>query len=134
MNKINQLEATAQQLFECGNIELVDQVFAEAYIAHESSKEYRGREFVKQFIGKIRTAIPDIKIVKIEILAQSDNTITWQRTLCGTHKQKFQGIPASLKRITWNEIVVTKFEADMIAEEWIVSNLAFSLMIQQAKK
>lgn len=47
MNKINQLETTALELFECGNIELVDQVFAEAYIAHDSSKEYRGREFVK---------------------------------------------------------------------------------------
>lgn len=75
MNKINQLETIAQELFECGNIELVDQVFAEAYIAHDSIKEYWGREFVKQFIGKIRTAIPDIKIKKIEILAQSDKKL-----------------------------------------------------------
>ena len=45
-----------------------------------------------------------------------------------------QGIPASMKRIKWNDIVVTRFDVDRIAEEWLASNLAFQLMIKQPNK
>lgn len=45
-----------------------------------------------------------------------------------------QGIPASMKRIKWNDIVVTRFDGDRIAEEWLASNLAFQLMIKQPNK
>jgi predicted ester cyclase len=128
MNKEKQLEYIAKQLFELGNIELVDSIFVESYIAHDRDKKYSGQEFVRHFIGKLRLAIPDLKIVKIEFLSQTENILTWQRTLRGTHKAKMQGIPASMKKVKWNEIVVTRFEGEKIAEDWLVSNLAFQLI------
>jgi predicted ester cyclase len=45
-----------------------------------------------------------------------------------------QGIPASMNKLKWNEIVVTRFEGEKIAEDWVVSDLAFQLMIKQTKK
>jgi predicted ester cyclase len=78
-------------------------------------------------------AIPDIKIIKIEFLSQTDNTITWQRTFSGTHKADLQGIPATMKKVKWNDIVVSRFEGERIAEDWLVSNLAFRLMIKQKR-
>ncbi|MFO7656420.1 MAG: ester cyclase, partial [Bacteroidales bacterium] len=63
--------------------------------------------------------------------SQTENTITWQRTFSGTHKTEMQGIPASMKKLKWNEIVVTRFEGERIAEDWLVSDLAFQLMIKQ---
>ena len=45
--------------------------------------------------------------------------------------QSIRAIPASLKKVRWNEIVVTRFEGAFIAEEWIVSSLAFQLLLKQ---
>lgn len=133
MKKEKRIEYIAKQLFEQGNVELIDSFFIESYVAHDGDKKHQGQKFVKQFIVKLRLAIPDLKIVKIEILSQAENTLTWQRTLSGTHKAKMQGIPASMRKVKWNEIVVTRFEEEKIAEEWLVSNLAFQLMISQSK-
>jgi predicted ester cyclase len=134
MNKEEKIEYIAKQLFEQGNIEIIDSAFVESYIGHYGDKKHTGQKFVKQFIGKLRLAIPDIKILKIEFLSQAENMITWQRTFSGTHKAEMQGIPASMNKLKWNEIVVTRFEGEKIAEDWLVSDLAFQLMIKQTKK
>ncbi|MFO7657904.1 MAG: ester cyclase, partial [Bacteroidales bacterium] len=131
MNREEKIEYIAKQLFEQGNVEIIDSAFVESYIGHYGDKKHKGQKFVKQFIRKLRLAIPDIKILKIEFLSQTENTITWQRTFSGTHKTEMQGIPASMKKLKWNEIVVTRFEGERIAEDWLVSDLAFQLMIKQ---
>jgi len=134
MNKEKQIEYVTKQLFEQGNVEIIDAVFVESYIAHDGVKKHAGQKFVRQFIGKLRLAIPDIKIVKIEVLSQTENTITWQRTFSGTHNADMQEIPASMKKVKWNEMVVTRFEGERIAEDWLVSNLAFQLMIKNKQR
>jgi predicted ester cyclase len=133
MNREEKIKDIAKRLFEQGNVEIVDSVFAESYIGHYGEKKHSGQKFVKQFIVKLRLAIPDIKILKIEFLSQTENRVTWQRTFSGTHKAEMQGIPASMKKLKWNEIVVTRFEGERIAEDWLVSDLAFQLMIHQTK-
>jgi hypothetical protein len=70
-------------------------------------------------------------VLNIEILVEEGNTITWQRTLHGTHKANMMGIPQTGKKIKWNEMVVSRFEGDKIAEEWIVSELAGQLLLRQ---
>lgn len=133
MNREEKIKDIAKRLFEQGNVEIVDSVFVESYIGHYGEKKHIGQKFVKQFIVKLRLAIPDIKILKIEFLSQTENRVTWQRTFSGTHKAEMQGIPASMKKLKWNEIVVTRFEGERIAEDWLVSDLAFQLMIHQTK-
>lgn len=130
MNKENQIKYISKQLFEEGNIEIIDSFFTENYLAHDGEKKHSGHKFVKNFIKKIQSAINNLKIVKIEILSQTDNTLTWQRTFRGIHRFDMQGIPASNRNVKWNEMVVTRFEGEKIAEEWVVSTLAFQLMIK----
>ena len=134
MNRDKQISYAAEQLFEQGNVEIIETVFASDYVAHEGDKTHKGQKFIKQFIRQLRAAIPDIRISRIEILCQTENRITWQRTFSGTHKKDIRGIPASLKKVRWNEIVVTRFEGTLIAEEWIVSSLAFQLILKQRIK
>ena len=64
---------------------------------------------------------------------QSGSTVAWQRTLSGTHKADMQGIPASGKRIKWCDMHVTRFAGGMIAEEWVVSDLAAQLFAKQSR-
>jgi predicted ester cyclase len=134
MNKTELIRKRVKQLFEQGDVEIVDSSFVDGYVAHDGDKKHSGQKFVKQFIGKLRLAIPDLKIEKIEFLSQTEETLTWQRSFSGTHKVELQGIPASMKKVKWNEIVVTRFEGEKIAEDWLVSNLALQLMINHKKK
>lgn len=131
MNREKQILYAAEQLFEQANVGIIETVFASDYVVHDGDKTHKGHKFIKQFINQLRLAIPDIKISRIDILSQTENIITWQRTFSGTHKRIFRAIPASFKKVRWNEIVVTRFEGAYIAEEWIVSSLAFQLLLIQ---
>lgn len=112
MDKINQIKYAVDQLFVQGNSDIVDAVFSENYIVHSGDKSYKGHNVIKQFAKQLRAAIPNIKIVNIEFLSQTDHVITWQRTFSGTHKADLNGIPASYKKLKWYEIVVTRFDRD----------------------
>ena len=130
MNKINQINTALEQLFEEGNIDIVSSVFSENYIAHHGDKTNTGHDFIKRFTKQIRKAIPDLKVLKIEFLSQTKNMITWQRSFAGTHTAAMKSIPPSHKKIKWHEIVVSRFEDDKIVEEWLVSDLAFQMMLK----
>ena len=116
------------QLVEMGNYDIIDDLFSSEYLAHADNKVYRGHPFLKRYVRQIRQAIPDIKIKKLEVLSQSEDRLTSQRFYSGTHSASLMGIPASKKRVSWYEMIVTRFEDEKIVEEWIVSDLAFQLM------
>lgn len=130
MDRINQIKYAVDQLIVKGNLDIVDSVFSKNYAVHTGSKSYNGHTFIKQFTKQLRAAIPNIKIVNIEFLSQTDNIITWQRTYSGTHKTDLKGIPASGKKVKWYEIVVSRFDKDKIIEEWVVTDLACQLMLK----
>lgn len=130
MDKAKRLKDIADQLIGQGNLQLVESAFSADYLAHTGQKTNSGHKFIKQFTKLLRTAIPDVKIVNIEILSCADNILTWQRTLSGTHKSNMKGIPASNKKVKWYEMVVSRFDKDKIIEEWISSDLAFQLMLK----
>lgn len=130
MDKSDILKHIAEQLFEQGNLSIIDSSFSADYIAHAGDKTHSGQNFIKQFIKQIRRAIPDIKIEKIECISQTSNFVTWQRTLSGTHKADLKGIPASNKKVKYYEMVVTRFDNDIIAEEWLASDLGLQLMVK----
>lgn len=130
MEQLNHVKYLVDQLIGQNNLDVVDTFFSENYVAHSGDKTHKGHKFIKQYAQQIRTAIPDIKILIVELLAQSGNILTWQRTFSGTHKVDMKGIPASNKKVKWYEIVVTRFDDDKIIEEWIASDLAFQLMLK----
>jgi predicted ester cyclase len=61
-------------------------------------------------------------------LLETDNTITWQRTLNGTHKATMMGVPPTNQTLTWRDIVISRFEDNKIIEEWTVSELAGEML------
>ncbi len=117
-----------------GELEHIETVFSADYVAHAGDKTYQGHDFLHRWTKQMRVSIENIEAVKIEILGQDTETLTWQRTLTGIHKKALRGIQASNKKITWTEMVVSRFEEDKIAEEWLVSELAAELLLKQSKK
>ena len=125
---------TNEEILAKGNLGAVDELFVADYVAHGGGKSYKGREFIKGFIGQLRTAIPDLRIVEIRVLIEAADAIAWQRTLSGVHKAEMSGIPPTGKRVEWTEMIVTRFAGDKIAEDWMVSDLAGQLLLKFPKR
>lgn len=130
MNKEEKIRNAAGQLIEKGNLAVVDAAFAVDYLAHAQGKLYKGHDFIIRWEKQLRRAFPDLSIKDIRIFAEEGNKISWLRTLQGTHQVNLMGIPPSGKKVIWNEMLVSRFEGDKIAEEWIVSELAGQLMLR----
>lgn len=133
MIKPEQLKIIAKELIEQANLDIIESEFSTDYIAHSGKKDYKGHNFLKLWTKQIHSAIQNIRLVDILILAQDEQTITWQRILTGKHISDLKGIPASNKKVTWTEMIVSRFNKNKIIEEWVVSELAGELMIKQEK-
>ena len=129
MNKEEQIEFANDKLFGQGDLDVVDEIFSADYIVHAGGKDYEGHEFIKRFVGQLRSAIPDIRVLKVEFLIEAGDTVAWQRTLSGTHKANMMGIPPTGQKVEWKDMVVTRFQDEKIAEEWTVSELAGQLLL-----
>ena len=114
-----------------GNVGAVDEIFATDYVVHAGGKDHKGLEFIRRFVNLLRSAIPDLRVVEVEVLIQAGDTIVWQRTFSGTHEADMMGIPPSGQKVEWREIFVTRFDGEKIAEEWTVSELAGELCLKQ---
>lgn len=124
MKKQNMLEELCLQLFEKGNTEMIPEAFAVSYQAHAGEKTYTGRQLVLRYVKQLRAALPDLRLKQIEIISETGNTVSWKRTFTGTHRGSLRGIPASGKKVTWQELIITRFEKNLIAGEWLMSDLA----------
>ncbi len=129
-NNEERIRFASDEIVTKHNLDLVVELFAADYVAHAGEAKYKGTSFVKKYAGQLRTALPDLRAVKVEILNQAGDTIAWQRTLSGTHKADMMGIPPSGKKVKWMEMVVTRFAGGKIAEEWVVSELAGALVLK----
>jgi len=134
MNKEETIKLAVNQLIGDGKLDVVGKIFSNSYIAHTGDKEYKGHVFIKKFAKQLRSAIPDIKVLKVEFLNKTDNVITWQRTFSGTHKENMMGIPAGKEKIKWTDMVVSRFEDGKISEEWVVSELMGELLLKAPAK
>ncbi len=117
-----------------GNVGAVDEIFATDYVVHAGGKDHKGLEFIRRFVNLLRSAIPDLRVVEVEVLIQAGDTIAWQRTFSGTHEADMMGIPPSGQKVEWREIFVTRFDGEKIAEEWMVSELAGELALKQPSR
>ncbi len=122
------IEFGNDELIGNGNTGVIDEIFATDYVAHARGKNYKGHEFIKRWAKQLRLAIPDIRVVEVKFLFQTDDTIAWQRSLTGTHKAALSGIQPTEQKVKWIEMVVSRFDSGKIAEEWVVSELAGELL------
>jgi predicted ester cyclase len=132
MNQYEELISLAgHRLAEQFDLSVIEEVFSPGYTAHAGRSVYKGHSFIRHYAKQLRSAIPDVHLTEIQFLSHSGETLTWQRTYRGTHRGGLKGILPSGKKVSWTEMVVTRFEGEKIAEEWVVSELAGELMEKQ---
>jgi steroid delta-isomerase-like uncharacterized protein len=116
-----------REILENGNAAAIADYFAPAYVLHVADRDRRGLRVVKGFVSELRRSFADLR-VEVEILVSHGGRVAWQRTLRGTHEAAFKGFPASGRSIAWRDMVVSRFEDELIAEDWAVSDLAERLL------
>ena len=67
-----------EEIFEGGNLELVDELFAPDYVLHDPAvpEEVRGQEGIKQYVAMYRSAFPDTRFTVEDQSAEGDRVVT----------------------------------------------------------
>lgn len=109
-------------------LDAVEEFFAPAYVAHGTGRDLTGGPgAVRRFVGMLHEAFSNLE-VDVQILVESGDRVAWQRTLRGTQSGSFMGFPATDRTVEWRDMVTSRFEDGMIAEDWVVTDLAEHLL------
>jgi predicted ester cyclase len=125
----SQIEAANSALIVKGDLGAIGEYFSPDYVAHLTGQDMAGgHEVVRKIVGAYRRAFRDVQI-EVEILVKAKDRVAWQRTLRATHKGNFKGFPATGRPIVWRDMVTSRFQDGLIAEDWVITDLAERLLL-----
>jgi predicted ester cyclase len=104
-----------------GNMKVVDQVLSPDLLEHSLPPDLpANREGFKKFVAAFREAFPDFQYTIDDEVAEGDRVVH-RLTGSGTMKGDFQGMKASGKKATWQEMHIGRIDGEgQIVEHWAV--------------
>ena len=127
------IEAANLALIVQGNLDAVGEFFTTDYVAHITEQDLAGgHDVVQKVVSAYRRAFSEIQ-VEIEILVKGKNRIAWQRTVRAIHCGAFKGFPATGLPILWRDMLTTEFRDRLIAEDWVITDLAERLLLARKR-
>lgn len=125
----SKIEAANSALLADGRLDAVGEFFTPDYVAHLTDQDMTGgHDAIRKFLNLYRRAFPDLQ-VEVEILVEGKDRVAWQRTLRATHQGAFKGFPATGRPIVWRDMVASRFRDGLIAEDWVITDLAERLLL-----
>lgn len=116
-----------------GEGDSIAQFFSDTYTAHLTERTLAGgHDLIRSVAAKFSGAFSDLG-VEVEVLVEGSGRVAWQRVFRGTQTGPFYGFPASGRQIVWRDMVTSRLEGGLIAEEWMVSDLAEQLLASRKK-
>jgi steroid delta-isomerase-like uncharacterized protein len=118
-----------EEVINQGRLERADDLVAADFVELDTLPgQQQGREGLKEIIGGMRAAFPDIHWVLDEMVAEGDKVVS-RFTWSGTHRGVFFGIPATGKSISVKGMVIDRVMAGkMVDSRILMDNLS---MLQQ---
>jgi steroid delta-isomerase-like uncharacterized protein len=110
-------------VLEEGNIDLVDELLAPDYINHSpgTPDQPTGPEGVKAVVSMFQSAMPDLRVVIEDMIAEGDKVAT-RYTLEGTHEGELFGVPPTGRRLSIKSFTVERVADGKIREHWRVTD------------
>jgi predicted ester cyclase len=125
---IQAFRTVIEQAYSQGNLDVLDQVFADDFVERQAGIVPPTAEGVKRSILYLRGAMPDLTLTLEEIVASGDKT--WARiTARGTHQGPLMGLPPTGKSVVITVMDECRYENGRIVEHWGVAD-QFSLLAQ----
>lgn len=124
----SRIKAANAALITRGEMDAVAEYFTADYVVRlTAGQDATGHAAIRGALKLLRSAFPEVE-VEIEILVEHGDRVAWQRTFRGVQRGAFHGFPASGREVAWRELVTSRFRDGLIAEEWLVSDLAERLL------
>lgn len=113
------MRAIPEQIFNEGNLDAADRLFAADYIEHVPILPGLppGVAGLKVFATALRNAFPDLQYTVEDLIAEGDK-VAVRASMRGTHKGEFMSIPPTGKQATWTEIHLCRFADGKVVEHW----------------
>ena len=107
-----------QEAFSKGDLSVIDELLSSDFQEHEPAPGIRpGRDGVKDIVGMMRTAFPDLR-VRIDDSFGVGDQLCARATFMGTNTGSFMGNPPTGKSVEWEAIDVIRSKDGRIAEHW----------------
>jgi predicted ester cyclase len=127
------IRAANRTLLANGKHDAIGAFFATDYVVHLAERDVAGgHALVRDYLELVQRAFPKLK-VEVEILVQGTDRVAWQRTLRAKQQGAFKGFPSEGKTIVWRDAITSRIRDGLIAEEWVVSDLAEQLLLSRKR-
>ena len=103
--------------FDEGNFDLIGEMASENWQFHMNGLEPIDVDTFPAVASAFRTAFPDLNNTFEEQVVEG-NVVVTRGTTRGTHKAPLGDIPATGKAISVSWVTFTRFENDLIVEDW----------------
>jgi steroid delta-isomerase-like uncharacterized protein len=112
-----QIRRVIEEVYNRGDLGVIDEVAASDLVIHASSQEIHGREGAKQYVAALRAGFPDLHFTVEAQIAEGDMVVTrW--TARGTHRGKFQSVPATGRKIRLAGTDIDRIIGGKVVECW----------------
>jgi len=109
-----------EEVINQGRLEQADELVAVDFVELDPIPGQRqGREGLKEVIGMMRAAFPDIQWVVDETVASGDKVVT-RFTWTGTHQGTFLGVPATGRSVSVKGVVIDRLVGGKMTDSRIL--------------
>ena len=109
-----------EEVINQGRLEQADELVAVDFVELDPLPgQQQGREGLKEVIGMLRVAFPDIHWVADETVASGDKVVT-RFTWTGTHRGTFLGVPATGRSVNVKGVVIDRLVGGMMTDSRIL--------------
>lgn len=117
------VERLVRDIVNGGQVDLLDEVLADDFVAHGVGPGPAGPEGMRRLIATWRTAFPDWQDHIDEIVAEGD-LVVLKITAGGTHDGPLLGIDPTGETVQWGMIEMVRLAEGKITEQWGYSDFA----------
>lgn len=110
-----------EEVFNQKNLAAIDDFVAPDFVNRSAAQlglVSGDLEHVKQFVGVVMQAFPDLHYTVEDMVAEGDKVVT-RLTLSGTQQGAFMGIPATGKHATVSDIEIFRITGGKAVETWV---------------
>ncbi len=113
------------EIFNDGNMDLVESTIDTAYVCHHPSypDNIVGQDAFREWVAMNRTAFSDFRLALEDILARG-NDVYCRWTMTGTHDGPLRDLPPTGKEVSIVGLALTRMADGKVIEEWVMFDIA----------
>jgi predicted ester cyclase len=113
------VRAYLEDVFNGHNLQSLDKYISENLVSHWlGDRSLLGREAWRAAMGNFFDAFPDAKYALNDLFFAGDKGV-WRGTWHATQRKQWEGIPATGRKAKWTVIIISRFEGEKLAEDWV---------------